>query len=220
MGSFLFEAHGQLELERSDTVLKDTTAGQIITDMRVRTRSPLVEGWSFRLLHHSASPNAISRERFKKDFVDLCISAHLDVGPVFMCAEIRLQQCSPRSFFLHVCSTCSSHISANIYTGCKTLLISLPCLLSCSFSRPTHTDLFSSWLRVTGGRGQRVRGGGGGGGGAEREQVSVEWGQGEQRGSKEKAFGGEREKWARERSTWWMTCQLIEIKSPICQAHF
>lgn len=61
---------------------------------------------------------------------------------VCLCAEIRLWQCSPLSLFLHVCSTCSSHISANIYTGCKTLLISLACLLSCSFSQPTLTLTF------------------------------------------------------------------------------
>lgn len=88
MGSFLYEAHGQLELEGFDTVLKDTAAGQIITDMRVCTRSPLVEGWSFHSLHHSASLNAINRERFKEDFVDLCISACLHVGLMCMCAEI------------------------------------------------------------------------------------------------------------------------------------
>lgn len=134
MGSFLYEAHGQLELEGFDTVLKDTTAEQIITDTRVCTRSPLVEGWSLRSLHRSASLDAINRERFKKDFVGLCI-----------CPCVQKSDCSdvlPARFFLHVCSTCSSHISANIYTGCKTLLISLPCLLSCSFSRPTLTLTF------------------------------------------------------------------------------
>lgn len=97
-----------------------------------------VEGWSFHSLQHPAILNAINSERFKKDFVGLCISACLHVG--LMCIVCR----NPNAdfFFLHVCSTCSSHISANIYTGCKTLLISFPCLLSCSFSQPTLTLTF------------------------------------------------------------------------------
>lgn len=43
MGSFfnfLYEAHGQLERKGFDTVLKDTTAGQIITDMRGLHQKP------------------------------------------------------------------------------------------------------------------------------------------------------------------------------------
>lgn len=73
---------------------------------------------------------------------------------------------------LHVCSTCSSHISTNIYTGCKTLLISLPCLLSCSFSGPTLAMTFfrADWEWQGGGDRKSER--------AEREQV--EWGQDEE----------------------------------------
>lgn len=190
MGCFLYEAHGQLEREGFDTVLKDTTAGQIITDMRVCTRSPLVEGWSLHTLHHSASLNALNRERFKKDFVVcfvyMCIWACLHVGLVCMCAAIWLQQRPTLSLFLHVCSTCSSHISANIYTGCKTLLISLPCLLSCSFSQPTLTLTFfhPDWEWQEGG--DKESGG--------RKRASECRGRsGEERGSEEKAFGGERD---------------------------
>lgn len=59
MGSFLYEAHGQLEREGLNTELKDTTTEQIITDMRFCTRSLLVEGWSLHSLHRSL--NAIIR---------------------------------------------------------------------------------------------------------------------------------------------------------------
>lgn len=134
---FFFLRTVNWRLEVINTVRKDTTKGQVVSDMGVCTRSPFVEGWSFHSLQHSASMSTINRERFKKDFVDLCITACLHVG--LMCIVCR----SPTAiFFLHVCSTCSSHISANIYTGCKTLLISLPCLLSCSFSQPTLTLTF------------------------------------------------------------------------------
>lgn len=76
MGCFLYVAHGQLERAGFINVPKDTTVGQIIADMRVCTRSPLVEGWSLHSLHHSVSLNAINTERFKKDFVvGLCICA-------------------------------------------------------------------------------------------------------------------------------------------------
>lgn len=197
-----------------NTLLKDTTTEQIITDMRVGTRHPLAEGWSLYSLQHSASLNAIDRERFKKD-----ICACLHVGLMCMCAEIQLQQCSPLSHFLHVCSTCSSHISANIYTGCKTLLISLPCLLSCSFSQPTLALTFfhPDWEWQEGGdkeSGGRKRA-------SERAVRS-----GEERRSKEKAFGEERETCSEREasrgssSAWWMTCHLIEIKSPIYEPLF
>lgn len=181
VGSFLYKAQGQLALEGFDTELKDT-AEQIITDIRVRTRSPLVEGWSFHSLHHSANLNSINRETFKKDFVVGFVYVH--VGLMCMCAEILT---SPLFIFLHVCSTCSSHISANIYTGCKTLLISLPCLLSCSFSGPTLTLNFfhPDWEWQEGG--DKESGG----------QKKSKWVQSEvrgKRGSEEKAFGGEREK--------------------------
>lgn len=144
MGSFFFDMKHMVSWSWMYLILRSRTLqqGRLFLTRGYVPEALWLKGGPFRLPHHSASLNANSRERFKKDFVDLCIRTRLDLGLMFMCAEIRLQQCSRLSFFLHVCSTCSSHISANIYTGCKTLLISLPCLLSCSFSQPTLTLTF------------------------------------------------------------------------------
>lgn len=130
----------------------------------------LVEGWSLHSCQQHFSLNIISAHRVLKDLVvGLCVYRWSHVGLVLVCAEIHQQQCSPLSLFLHVCSMCSSHISANIYTGCKTLLISFPCLLSCSFS---HWPFFML-TESDSGDGEGVRAVGGGGGG----QVSVTVGQ-------------------------------------------
>lgn len=100
----------------------------------------LVKGWSLHSCQQPSTLTIIDKDRFPKDFVvGFCVYRWSHVGLVLVCAEIHQQQRSPHSLFLHVCSMCFSHISANIYTECKTLLISFPCLLSCSFS---HTDLF------------------------------------------------------------------------------
>ena len=106
VGSFLYKAQGQLELEGFDTELKDT-AEQIITDIRVRTRSPLVEGWSFHSLHHSANLNSIIRETFKKDFVvGFCICAcrshvHVCRNPNF--SALYFSSCVFHVFQPHFC---------------------------------------------------------------------------------------------------------------------
>lgn len=141
-----------------------TAAARIVSRMQgccmqARTTSPWAKGWSLQSPNHSASLNALNGTRFKKDFLDLCIHACLHVGHMWICAEIRLRQYSPHCLFLHVCSTCCSHISPNIYTACKTLLISLPCLLSCSFSSLTLTlTLFHHNLEWQEGGNKRARG--------------------------------------------------------------
>lgn len=191
-----------------NTLLKDTTTEQIITDMRVGTRCPLVRGWSLHKLH-SASLNTIDRERYKKK--DICVCLH--VGLMCMCAKIQLHQSYPLSHFLHVCSTCSSHVSANIYTECKTLLISLPCLFSCSFSQPTLALTFFHLDGEWQGGGNKESGG--------RKRASERGVRsGEERGSKEKTFGEERGASRGSSPLWWMTCHLIEIKSPIYKPLF
>lgn len=134
------------------------------------------------------------------------------VGLVPVCTELHQQQCSPLSLFLHVCSMCSSHISANIYIGCKALLISFPCLLSCSFS---HTDVFSCWLRVTAGTGQESGECTAGRGASECNGRS-----GENPWSKERGRDLKRGQQRREHSPWWMACHPLEIKSPISHAIF
>lgn len=90
-----------------------------------------------RCTHRTAlpAPNAVNGERFKQRSDDLWTRLH--VWPT--CGNLTE---AVFALCLHVCSTCCSHISANIYAEHKTLLISLPCLLSCSLSPPTLTLTF------------------------------------------------------------------------------
>lgn len=157
--------------------------------MRIWTRSPLAEGWSLHSVHHSASLNAINRERFRKDFV---------VGFVYMCI------CACGSH-VHVCkkSDCSNVLPSLFFFMCVPrvpatfLQIFIPGVkrswsLSPVYSPVLSLSRLSHWpffILTESDRREGTKSQGG------RKRASECRGRsGEDRGSKEKAFGGERER--------------------------
>lgn len=162
-----------------NTLLKDTTTEQIITDMRVGTRCPLVEGWSLHSLQHSASLNAIDRERFKKDFL-VCVYVHACMW--VSCACVQKFNCSnvlPSLIFFMCVPRVPATFLQIFIPGVKrswslspvySPVLSLSRLLYWPFFILTESD------RREGTKSQ----------GAEKEQVSVEWGQGKREGARRK----------------------------------